>query len=33
MADNCVTPFETAFLVLGYLQQGGYPKTANSFKR
>lgn len=33
MAANAVTPYELAVLVHAYLQQGGYSKTAASFKR
>ncbi|PSC75609.1 hypothetical protein C2E20_1409 [Micractinium conductrix] len=32
MADNSVTEFELAVLVLGYLQQCGFAKTASRFK-
>lgn len=33
MAANTVTPYEVAVLVQAYLQQGGFNKTAASFKR
>lgn len=33
MAANAVTPYEVAVLVQAYLQQGGFNKTAASFKR